>query len=195
MNSAIRGLGETPTKAERNPNSNGDSNDDKGGPTTKRTDFITWNDYFMAVACLASQRSKDPNTQVGAVIVNEENKIVGTGYNGMPNGCSDDELPWGKDVDNYLESKYAYVVHAEMNAILNKNASSVKGCRLYTVLFPCNECAKLIIQAGINHVIYIHDKPNKPEMQAARIMFDKTNVKYTSAMKYSFICSIILATF
>ncbi|VDM44726.1 unnamed protein product [Toxocara canis] len=112
----------------------------------KREQYLSWEEYFMAVACLAAQRSKDPVTQVGAVIVNPDLKIVGSGYNGMPNGCSDDIMPWGKISDNPLETKYPFVCHAEMNAILNRNCESIKGSTIYTVLFPCNECAKLIIQ-------------------------------------------------
>merc|ERR1719193_1459319 len=97
----------------------------------------------MAVCFLSAQRSKDPSTQVGACIVNNDNKIVGIGYNGMPRGCDDRELPWGKHSRNELENKYLYVCHAEMNAIMNKNAGSVAGCRIYSSLFPCNECAKV----------------------------------------------------
>ncbi|KAL7981889.1 hypothetical protein Chor_000946, partial [Crotalus horridus] len=114
----------------------------------KRDDYLEWPEYFMAVAFLSAQRSKDPNSQVGACIVNSENKIVGIGYNGMPNGCSDDLLPWTRTADNKLNTKYPYVCHAELNAIMNKNSADVKGCSIYVALFPCNECAKLIIQAG-----------------------------------------------
>ena len=132
----------------------------------------------MSVAFLSAQRSKDPNTQVGACIVNEDNKIVGIGYNGMPNGCSDDFLPWGKS-DVWLESKYPYVCHAEMNAILNRNSSSVKGCTLYVALFPCNDCAKLIIQSGIKEVFYYSDKHKlKDSMIASKRLLDLANIKY-----------------
>ncbi|KAH9134539.1 hypothetical protein AeRB84_019697 [Aphanomyces euteiches] len=124
----------------------------------KRQDYLSWDDYFMSVAFLSSMRSKDPSTQVGACIVNEEKKIVGIGYNGFPNGCDDDLLPWARQADSPLDTKYPYVCHAEMNAILNKNATSVKGCTIYVALFPCNECAKLIIQSGITRVIYYSDK-------------------------------------
>jgi len=129
-----------------------------GASKTKRLDYIGWDDYFMAVAFLSSMRSKDPSTQVGACIVNSDNKIVGIGYNGFPRGCSDDELPWARSDDNVLNTKYPYVCHAEMNAIMNKNAENIKNCRLYVALFPCNECAKLIIQSGIQEVIYVSDK-------------------------------------
>ncbi|CAL8238491.1 unnamed protein product, partial [Lota lota] len=101
----------------------------------------------MAVAVLVSQRSKDPNTKVGACIVSQDNKIVGTGYNGMPNGCGDDLLPWAREAEDRLDTKYPYVCHAELNAIMNKNSADVKNCTMYVTLFPCNECAKLIIQA------------------------------------------------
>uniref|UniRef100_A0A3P9AD18 dCMP deaminase n=1 Tax=Esox lucius TaxID=8010 RepID=A0A3P9AD18_ESOLU len=117
-------------------------------PTKKREDYLEWPEYFMAVAFLSAQRSKDPSSQVGACIVNPENKIVGIGYNGMPNGCDDDLLPWSRYADDRLDTKYPYVCHAELNAIMNKNSADVKGCSMYVALFPCNECAKLIIQAG-----------------------------------------------
>jgi dCMP deaminase len=99
----------------------------------------------MAIAFLSSLRSKDPNTQVGACIVNSDKRIVGIGYNGFPRGCSDDELPWARENEDPLQTKYPFVCHAEMNAILNKNSADVKGCTIYTALFPCNECTKLII--------------------------------------------------
>ncbi|XP_077158434.1 deoxycytidylate deaminase isoform X2 [Paroedura picta] len=126
----------------------------------KRDDYLEWPEYFMAVAFLSAQRSKDPSSQVGACIVNSENKIVGIGYNGMPNGCSDDLLPWSRTADSKLDTKYPYVCHAELNAIMNKNSADVKGCSMYVALFPCNECAKLIIQADSNDVARaetIHD--------------------------------------
>ncbi|CAK8697102.1 deoxycytidylate deaminase-like [Clavelina lepadiformis] len=146
---------------------------------TKRTDYLDWQDYFMSVAFLSAQRSKDPSTQVGACIVNDEKKIVGIGYNGMPNRCSDDELPWKREADEWLETKYPYVCHAEMNAIMNKNSSSVKGCSIYVALFPCNECAKLIVQSGIKEVIYYSDKhKDKDTMKASRRLLDLANVTY-----------------
>ncbi|XP_074655156.1 deoxycytidylate deaminase-like [Tubulanus polymorphus] len=143
----------------------------------KRENFITWEEYFMAVAFLSAQRSKDPNTQVGACIVNDENKIVGIGYNGMPLGCPDDEMPWARRADSILDTKKLFVCHAEMNAILNKNSSSVQGCRIYVALFPCNECAKLIIQSGIKEVIYFSDKYKEHiEFVASRQMLEKARV-------------------
>ncbi|KAF0687734.1 Aste57867_20539 [Aphanomyces stellatus] len=120
----------------------------------KRQDYLSWDDYFMSVAFLSSMRSKDPSTQVGACIVNSEKKIVGIGYNGFPNGCDDDVLPWARQAESPLDTKYPYVCHAEMNAILNKNATSVKGCTIYVALFPCNECAKLIIQASMEKFVF-----------------------------------------
>ncbi len=116
----------------------------------KRNDYINWSEYFMAVSMLSAQRSKDPNTQVGACIVNEENKIVGIGYNGFPKNCSDDELPWSRSSTDgsILNTKYPFVCHAEMNAILNKNESNLKNSTMFVSMFPCNECAKLIIQSG-----------------------------------------------
>ncbi len=144
----------------------------------KRTDYLSWDEYFMAVALLSAQRSKDPNTQVGACIVNQEKKIVGVGYNGFPIGCSDDELPWGREGDP-LNTKYPYVCHAELNAILNSIPGSLKGCVIYTALFPCNECAKVIIQSGIKRVIYLLDKyAGTDSVKAAKIMFDQAKVLY-----------------
>ena len=144
----------------------------------KRSNYLQWDDYFMSVAFLSAQRSKDPVTQVGACIVDTDNKIVGIGYNGMPNGCDDDMLPWGK-TDNWLDSKYPYVCHAEMNAILNRNASSVKNCKLYVALFPCNDCAKLIIQSGITKVLYYSDKhKHKDSMIASRRLLDLAGIEY-----------------
>ncbi|NLC54337.1 MAG: dCMP deaminase family protein [Erysipelothrix sp.] len=122
----------------------------------KRLDVLSWDEYFMSVAHLSALRSKDPNTQVGACIVNEDNIILGIGYNGLPKGCSDDEFPWG-NVGDTLDTKYAFVVHAELNAILNSHAS-LKGASIYVSLFPCNECAKAIIQSGITLIVYEDDK-------------------------------------
>ena len=117
---------------------------------------ISWDEYFMGLAHLSALRSKDPNTQVGACIVDEENKVVSIGYNGMPRGCQDNKMPWERE-GGFLTTKYAYVVHAELNAILN-SPRSVKNCTLYVSLFPCNECAKAIIQSGIKKVVYESDK-------------------------------------
>ncbi len=121
----------------------------------KRLDYISWDEYFMGVALLAAKRSKDPNTQVGACIVDENNIIVSTGYNGLPIGCSDDEYSWEREGN---DTKYQYVVHAELNTILNATGKSLRGTKIYVSLFPCNECAKAIIQSGIKEVIYLSDK-------------------------------------
>ena len=143
----------------------------------KRRDYITWDDYFMGVALLAAERSKDPNTQVGACIVDKENRILSTGYNGFPQGCSDDEFPWNRDASQG-ETKYPFVVHAELNAILNASGKSLYGSKLYVALFPCNECAKAIIQAGIKEVVYLSDKyHNSPEMTASRRMLESAGIK------------------
>ncbi|XP_068623253.1 deoxycytidylate deaminase [Battus philenor] len=151
----------------------------KDEPQKKRTNYIDWTDYFMATAFLAAKRSKDPNYQVGACVVNKENKIVGVGYNGMPKGCDDDEFPWGKNTPSPLDSKFLYVCHAEMNAILNRNSADVKNCTIYVGLFPCNECAKIIIQSGITEVVYLSDKnAHKPTNVASKKMFDAAGVKY-----------------
>lgn len=125
--------------------------------SSKRKDYISWDEYFMGIAVLSSMRSKDPNTQVGACIVSPDKKIIGVGYNGFPIGCSDDELPWEREGD-WIETKYPYVCHAELNAILNSSLPSLKGATLYVALFPCNECAKAIIQVGIKRIIYLSNK-------------------------------------
>ncbi|XP_072756939.1 deoxycytidylate deaminase [Anoplolepis gracilipes] len=146
---------------------------------SKRTSYIDWDEYFMAIAFLSAKRSKDPCTQVGACIVNNDKRIVGIGYNGMPMGCDDTEFPWGKSSRNSLDTKYLYVCHAEINAVLNKNSSNVKDCTMYVALFPCNECAKVIIQSGIRQVIYMSDKnAHKVEAIAAKRMFDAAGIKY-----------------
>ena len=145
----------------------------------KRTDYISWDEYFMGVAMLAARRSKDPSTQVGACIVSQDNIIISTGYNGMPKGCSDDEFPWERSgAEN--ETKYPYVVHAELNAILNANGRDLRGSRLYVALFPCNECAKAIIQSGVKEVVYLSDK-YKDTMGnlASKKMLDAAGVQYT----------------
>ncbi len=122
----------------------------------KRSDVLTWDDYFMGLAHLSGMRSKDPNTQVGAVIVSNEHRVVSIGYNGFPNGCSDDDFPWAREGE-FGDTKYPYVVHAELNAILNSKRD-LRNCSIYVSLFPCNECAKAIIQSGISRVIYESDK-------------------------------------
>ena len=144
----------------------------------KRQDYISWDEYFMGVALLSAKRSKDPSTQVGACIVNEKNKIVGAGYNGLPMGCDDDEFPWEKEGE-FLDTKYPYICHAELNAILNNIGMDLKDCKIYTALFPCNECAKAIIQSGIREVIYLSDKYEGSNIfKASKIMLDKATVKY-----------------
>lgn len=145
----------------------------------KRQDYISWEEYFMGVALLAAERSKDPNTQVGACIVDEQNRILSTGYNGFPHGCSDDDFPWNRD-ESKGDTKYQFVVHAELNAILNARGKSLAGSTLYVGLFPCNECAKAIIQAGVSEVIYLSDKyKNTPSTIASRRMLDAAGVKLT----------------
>ena len=139
--------------------------------------YISWDEYFMGVAQLSALRSKDPKTQVGACIVNQDNHIVGVGYNGMPNGCSDDEFPWSKS-DEFYDNKHSYVVHAELNAILN-STTNLKGCKIYVTLFPCNECAKAIIQSGIKEIIYLDCKEDKEYVQASLRMFNASGIKVT----------------
>ncbi|MFV0606546.1 MAG: deoxycytidylate deaminase [Niabella sp.] len=143
----------------------------------KRDNYISWDEYFMGVALLSGKRSKDPSTQVGACIVNGQNKIVGVGYNGLPIGCSDDEFPWVREGEP-LQTKYPYVCHAELNAILNCTAN-LQGCKIYVALFPCNECTKAIIQSGIKEVVYLSDKYAKLDsFVAAKKMMDSAGVQY-----------------
>ena len=144
----------------------------------KRKDYISWDEYFMGIAMLSSYRSKDPNTQVGACIVNDRNKIMSVGYNGLPSGCSDDEFPWERTGNEY-DTKYPYVCHAELNAILNSGGSNLEGCKVYVALFPCNECAKAIIQAGIREIIFLSDKyADSESVRASKRLFDLTGVTY-----------------
>lgn len=144
----------------------------------KRDDYLSWDEYFMGIALLSAQRSKDSNTQVGACIVNQEHKIVSVGYNGMPTGCNDDDMPWEREGD-FLNTKYPFVCHAELNAILNRSAGSLQGCSLYVTLFPCNECAKAIIQAGIKTLVYDCDKyASTPSVLASKRMLDSAGVRY-----------------
>ena len=132
----------------------------------------------MGVALLSAYRSKDPNTQVGACIINPHKKIVGIGYNGLPIGCSDDIFPWTKEGE-FLDTKYPYICHAELNAVLNKNSENLYDCIIYVVLFPCNECAKVIIQSGIREVIYMSDKYARTDpVKASKRMFDSAGVVY-----------------
>lgn len=145
----------------------------------KRSDYISWDEYFMGVAILAGMRSKDPSTQVGACIVDNDNKILSQGYNGLPRGCSDDEFPWERE-GTMLETKYPYVVHAELNAILNSRGTSLVGSKIYVALFPCNECAKAIIQSGIKEVVYLSDKYADTDIvKASKRMFSAAGVKMT----------------
>ena len=144
----------------------------------KREEYLSWDEYFMGIAVLSAKRSKDPSTQVGACIVNKDNRIISVGYNGMPRCCSDDEFPWDKN-DNPLDSKYLYVCHAELNAILNCDRGNVRDCICYTTLFPCNDCAKAIIQSGISEVVYMEDKyADSDSVVASKKMFDTAGVKY-----------------
>lgn len=144
----------------------------------KRTDYISWDEYFMGVATLSGMRSKDPNTQVGACIVSEEHKILSMGYNGFPTGCSDDDFPWAREGEP-LENKYFYTTHSELNAILNYRGGSLEGATMYVTLFPCNECAKAIIQSGIREIIYECDKyADTPAVRASKRMLDAAGVTY-----------------
>lgn len=143
----------------------------------KREDYINWDEYFMGVALLSAKRSKDPNTQVGACIVTEDKRIVGLGYNGLPRGCSDDEFPWERDGE-FLNTKYPFVCHAELNAILN-STKSLKDCIIYVALFPCHECSKAIIQSGIKEIVFLSDKYNGTDSDlASKRMLDAAGVTY-----------------
>ena len=143
----------------------------------KREDYISWDEYFMGVAHLSGMRSKDPSTQVGCCIVSDKNKILSMGYNGLPIGCSDEEFPWAREGAD-LETKYPFVTHSELNAILNYRGGSLEGTKLYVSLFPCNECAKAIIQAGIRRVVYDSDKYNgTPMNKASKRMFAAAGVE------------------
>ena len=147
--------------------------------STKRDDYISWDEYFMGVALLSGLRSKDPNTQVGCCIVSPDNKILSMGYNGLPRGCSDDDFPWTRDGEDPLETKYVYSTHSELNAILNYSGGSLEGARMYVSLFPCNECAKAIIQAGIKTIVYDSDKySDTPAVKASKRMLDAAGVRY-----------------
>lgn len=144
----------------------------------KRNDYISWDQYFMGIAMFSAQRSKDPSTQVGACIVSRENKILSVGYNGMPCNCNDDEFPWERE-GSALDTKYMFVCHAELNAILNYGGGALTGSRVYVTLFPCNECAKAIIQSGITEIIYADNKYDGTDgVIASKKMLDAAGVKY-----------------
>jgi len=142
-----------------------------------RENYLNWDEYFIGISLLSAMRSKDPQTQVGACIVNEDHRIVGIGYNGFPRGCSDSEFPWEREGE-FLETKYPYVVHAEQNAILN-STTALRNCRIYVSLFPCHECAKYIVQSGIIEVIYLNDKyAQEPSTLASKKMFNAAGITY-----------------
>jgi dCMP deaminase len=145
----------------------------------KKKDYLSWDEYFMGIAKLSAMRSKDPNTSVGACIVDAGNKILSVGYNGMPRGCSDDEYPWARESENELDIKYLYVCHAELNALLNYTGTHLQNSRIYTTLFPCNECTKALIQSGIKEVIYMEDKyADTPSVIAAKRMMKSAGIHY-----------------
>ena len=144
----------------------------------ERKDYLSWDAYFMGIAILSAQRSKDPGTQVGACIVGADNKILSVGYNGMPIGCADDVMPWARE-GSPMDTKYLYVCHAELNAILNYSGGNIKGATVYTTLFPCNECAKALIQSGVKRVVYLSDKySDSDSVQASKLMFRMTGVTF-----------------
>ena len=144
----------------------------------KRDNYINWDEYFMGVALLSGERSNDPNSQVGACVVSEDNKILSIGYNGFPRGCSDDEISWEREGE-FANTKYPYVCHGELNAILNYTGTTLKNSRIYVALFPCNECAKAIIQSGIKEVIYKSDKYADTEVtKISKKMLEMSDVKY-----------------
>ena len=144
----------------------------------ERRDYLSWDAYFMGIAILSAQRSKDPGTQVGACIVGADNKILSVGYNGMPIGCADEAMPWAREGEP-MDTKYLYVCHAELNAILNYSGGSLQGATVYTTLFPCNECAKALIQSGVKRVVYLSDKySDSHSVQASKLMFKMTGVDF-----------------
>lgn len=146
----------------------------------KKENYLKWDEYFMGIALLSAERSKDPNTSVGACIVSQDNKILSVGYNGMPRGCSDDEYPWCREASSDLDTKYLYVCHAELNAILNYTGTNMEHARIYTTLFPCNECTKALIQSGISEVIYLSDKySEQSSVIAAKRMMKSAGITYT----------------
>lgn len=146
------------------------------GGKMKKADYLSWDEYFMGIAYLSAMRSKDPSTQVGACIIDEDKKIIGIGYNGFPIGSNDDEMPWNKEGE-FLDTKYPYVVHAELNAILN-SIKSLKNCTIYVTHFPCNECAKAIVQSGIKKVIYFSDKhKDKDSTKASRRILENAGLE------------------
>lgn len=150
----------------------------------KRQDYISWDEYFMGIAKLSALRSKDPNTQVGACIVSEDNKILSMGYNGMPIGCDDDEFPWNRDSEDPYDNKYYYSTHSELNAILNYRGGSLEGAKIYVTLFPCNECAKAIIQCGIKKVIFDDNKyEDTSSVKASKRMFEASGVEVVQYSK------------
>jgi dCMP deaminase len=150
----------------------------------KRKDYISWNDYFMGIADLSAQRSKDPKTQVGACIIDPETKhILSIGYNGLPHGFNDDDFDWNTSKEDFLTNKNSYVVHAEANAILNATRS-LEGSTMYVTMFPCNECAKLIVQSRIKKVVYRNDKfLHKDEGKVSMVIFNNANVEVEAYIK------------
>ena len=145
----------------------------------QRKDYINWDEYFMGIAFLSAKRSKDPNTQVGACIVSQDNKILSMGYNGFPNGCSDEDFPWNRESADPYDNKYFYTTHSELNAILNCRNANLEGARMYVTLFPCYECAKAIIQSGIKSVVYADDKyADTPGTQASKRMLSRAGVRF-----------------
>lgn len=148
-------------------------------PMEKRKNYLKWEDYFMSVALISAQRSKDPATQVGACIVNEDERIIGVGYNGFPIGCSDDSFPWSKSTEDPIDSKHVYVVHAEENAIINRFSADLKNSTIYVSLFPCSRCAQLIIQSGIKRIVFMSDKKSHTkEVEASKRMLNAASVEY-----------------
>ena len=161
--------------------------------TKKRETYLSWDEYFMGVALLSAQRSKDPSTQVGACIVDSRHKIVGVGYNGFPAGCSDDEFPWSRD-GSFLDTKYPFVCHAELNAVLNSIAADLQGCSIYVALFPCNECAKVIIQSGIRKVVYLSDKyADTDSVRASKKMLAAAGVEMNQLITERSVISLSLS--
>ncbi len=149
----------------------------------ERNNYLSWDAYFMGIALLSAQRSKDPGTQVGACIVGKDNKILSVGYNGMPTGCADTAMPWAREGEP-MDTKYLFVCHAELNAILNYSGTDLQGSTVYTTLFPCNECAKALIQSGVKRVVYLSDKYSESDsVRASKMMFKMTGVEFCAYEK------------
>ncbi|KAF7710059.1 hypothetical protein HF521_008931 [Silurus meridionalis] len=148
--------------------------------------------YFMTVALLFAKKSPDPNTKVGACIVNQEGKIVGIGYNKMPNGCENADFPWKRGKYDDPTTKHQYVCHAELNAIVNKTSVDVKGCTIYVTLFPCNQCARILIQSGVRNLVYLSNKrKDRPDTNVSNKLLDTAGVTCRQFTAQGDVCALL----